>query len=165
MLASGELDAAFGFGSSSYVSLKARGVPVDDIVLMWMADHGIELYGNAVIISPKLVAERPDAVRGFVRALMRGMRDAVADPAFGAQLVAKRTDAAQPEIERERLTMLIEQNVLTPYVKEHGFGGIDRQRWGRTLDQLALAAPLRDRQRAGDAFSDAFLPPAAERMF
>lgn len=165
MLASGEIDAAFGPGASSYVSLKARGVPVEDIVLMWMADHGLALYGNAVIMSPKLIAQRPEAVRGFVRAVLRGVRDAVANPGFGAQLVAKRNEAAQPETVRERLTMTIEQNMLTPFVKAHGFGGIDRERWAQALDQIALAGPLRDKARAGDAFTEAFLPPADERMF
>jgi NitT/TauT family transport system substrate-binding protein len=165
MLASGEIDAAFGFGASSYVSLKARGVPVDDIVLMWMADHGLTLYGSAVIVSAKLAAERPEAVRGLVRALMRGLRSAIAEPGHGAQLVGRRNDAAEPAIERERLTMAIEQNILTPHVKARGFGGIDPARWAGALDQLALAGAFRDRARAGDAFTEAFLPPLDERMF
>lgn len=165
MLASGEIDAAFGFGASSYVSLKARGVPTDDIVLMWMADHGLELYGSTVMIGPKLLTERPEAVRGLVRAIMRGIRDAIVNPTFAAQLVVRRNEATQAEIERERLDMVIAQNMLTPHVKAHGFGGIDQERWGRALDQLALAAPFRDKARAGDAFSDAYLPPAGERMF
>lgn len=165
MLASGELDAAFGPGASSYVSLKARGVPVEDIVLMWMADHGLALYGNAVIMPPKLIAERPDAVRGFLRAVLRGVREAVTNPGFAAQLVAKRNEGAQPEVVRERLDMTIEQNMLTPYVKAHGFGGIDPARWALALDQIGLAGPLRDKARAGDAFTGAFLPPADERMF
>jgi NitT/TauT family transport system substrate-binding protein len=165
MLASGEIDAAFGFGASSYVSLKARGVPVDDIVLMWMADHGITLYGSAVIVSAKLVAEKPQAVRGLVRALLRGLREAIADPGYAAQLVGRHNDAAAPETERERLVMAVEQNILTPHVRAHGFGGIDGARWAGALDQLALAGAFRDRARAGDAFTEAFLPPLDERMF
>jgi len=165
MLASGELDAAFGFGTSTYVSLKGRGVPAEDIVLMEMADHGLVLYGSAVIVAGKLAASKPDAVRGLVRAVMRGIRDAVANPAASAQLVVRRNEDAQPEIEREKLAMVIERNVLTPYVRAHGLGGIDPERWSRALEQLTLAGSFRDKARAGDAFSDAFLPPAGERMF
>lgn len=165
MLASGEIDAAFGFGPSSYIGLKARGVPAEDIVLMQMADHGLLLYGSAVIVSGKLAAEKPDAVRSLVRAVTRGLRDAAANPNFGGQLVARRNDDLQPEIEAEKLAMVIEKNVLTPYVRTHGFGGIDRERWSQALDQLALAGNFRDKARAGDAFSDAFLPPPGERMF
>ena len=43
MLASGELDAIFGYAHTSLINLKARGVPADDIVMMLMTDHGVEL--------------------------------------------------------------------------------------------------------------------------
>ena len=56
MLASGEIDALFAFGPSTAVSLQARGVPGEDIVLMDMAEHGLLLYGSAVIVSGKLIA-------------------------------------------------------------------------------------------------------------
>lgn len=165
MVASGELDASFGFGPSTAVSLKARGVPAEDIVLMAMADHGLVLYGSAVIVAGKFAASRPESVRGLVRAVTRGIRDAVVNPGAGAQLVVRRNEDAQPEVEREKLAAVIEQNILTPYVRAHGLGGIDRERWARALDQLALAGSFRDKARAGDAFTDAFLPPVGERMF
>ncbi|WP_377841760.1 ABC transporter substrate-binding protein [Bosea sp. UC22_33] len=165
MLASGEIDALFAFGPSTAVSLRARGVPADDIVLMEMAEHGLLLYGSAVIVSGKLIASKPDAVRGLVRAVMRGSRDVAVNPGAGAQFVLRRNESAQAEVERDRLAAVIERNVLTPYVRTHGLGGIDRERWAQSLDQLALAGAFRDKARAGDAFTDAYLPPASERMF
>src|SRR5215211_557204 len=78
MLASGEVDAVFGFSFSVYMNLKSRGLPVDDIVLMLMSDHGVELYGNVLMVSPKFAADKPDAVKGFIKALTRGLRDTVA---------------------------------------------------------------------------------------
>jgi NitT/TauT family transport system substrate-binding protein len=53
LLAQGEVDAVFGYSMSSYINLKSRGVPADDIVVMLMSDHGVELYGNAVMVSPR----------------------------------------------------------------------------------------------------------------
>ena len=38
MLAAGQLDAALGYSFRVYVDLKDRGVPVDDIVLLPMAE-------------------------------------------------------------------------------------------------------------------------------
>lgn len=165
MLASGELDAAFGFGVSTSASLRARGVPAEDIVVMEMADHGLVLYGSAVIVSGKLAASKPEAVRGLVRAVTRGIRDAVSNPGAAVQSVMRRNEDAQQEVEAAKLAAVIEKNVLTPYVRAHGLGSIDRERWSQALDQLALAGNFRDRARAGDAFTDAFLPPPAERMF
>ncbi|PZU93284.1 MAG: ABC transporter substrate-binding protein [Chelatococcus sp.] len=165
MLASGEVDAVFGFAISSYINLKSRGVPVDDIVVMLMSDYGVELYGNVVMVSPKFMAEKPEAVRGLLRAITKSVRDTIADPALGAQLVIKRNDVAKLDVELERLKMTLDQNVVTPWVKVNGFGGIDKARWERALDQIALTAPFKDRARAGDAFVDSFLPASAERVF
>lgn len=165
MLASGEIDALFAFGPSTAVSLRARGVPGDDIVLMEMAEHGLVLYGSAVIVSGKLAAAKPEAVRGLVRAAMRGIRDTAVNPGAAAQFVLRRNESAQAEVERDKLAAVIERNVLTPYVHAHGLGGIDRERWAQALDQLALAGAFRDKARAGDAFTDAYLPPPSERMF
>jgi NitT/TauT family transport system substrate-binding protein len=165
MLASGEVDAVFGFANSSYVNLKSRGVPVDDIVVMLMSEYGVELYGNVVMVSPKFIAEKPEAVRGLLRAITRSVKDTVADPELGAQLVIRRNDIARVDVELERLKLTLEQNVLTPWVKANGFGDIDKERWARALDQIGLAFPFKDKAKAGDAFLDTFLPVSAERLF
>lgn len=165
MLASGEVDAVFGFANSSFINLKSRGVPVEDIVTILMADHGVELYGNVIMVSPKFLAEKPDAVRGLLRAINKGVKETVANPAAGAALVIKRNDVAKLEVEDERLRMTIDQNIVTPFVKANGFGGIDKARWAKALDQIALTFSFKDKARAGDAFVDSFLPPEAERRF
>ena len=69
MLAAGQLDAVLGYSFRIYVDLKDRGVPVDDIVLMPMANYGLKLYGSAIIVNTKFAAEKPEAVKAFLRAL------------------------------------------------------------------------------------------------
>lgn len=164
MLASGEVDAIFGYAMSAYINLKARGVAVDDIVTLLMSDYGVELYGNAILVSPKFLAEQPEAVKGFLRALVRGLRDTVADPAGAVDSVIKRNDTARKDVELERLKMTLAQNVLTPWVKEHGFGDIDKERFGRALDQIGLTFTYKKKPKTEDIFVDSFLPPQPERM-
>jgi ABC-type nitrate/sulfonate/bicarbonate transport system substrate-binding protein len=60
MLASGEVDAVFGFSNSSFINLKARGIPAEDITLILMSDYGVQLYGNVIMVSPKQVPARAD---------------------------------------------------------------------------------------------------------
>jgi NitT/TauT family transport system substrate-binding protein len=163
MLAQGEVDAVFGFAMTSSVNLQARGVPADDIVVMLMRDHGLELYGNVIMASPKFLAEKPDAVRGFLRAVMRGLRDTIADPSAAIDTVLSRNDLARKDVELDRLRMTLEQNILTPWAKENGVGGIDRARFEKALDQIGLAFPYRRRPKVEDIFDDKFLPAAAER--
>ncbi len=163
MLAQGEVDAVFGFSMSSYINLKARGVPADDIVVVLMSDHGVDLYGNAVMVSPKFAAEKPEAVKGFLRALAKSVRDTAADPSAAVDGVIRRNDVAKKDVELERLKMVLDQNVLTPWVTANGFGGIDPDRFTKALDQIGLTFTYKQKPKTEDIFTDRFLPAAAER--
>jgi len=163
MLAQGEVDAVFGFSMSSYINLKSRGVPVEDIVVLLMSDYGLDLYGNAIIVSPKFAQEKPEAVKGLLRAIMKGVQDTVKDPSSAVDLVIKRNDVARKDVELERLKMVLEQNMLTPWVKENGFGGIDKARFAKALDQIGLAFPYRQKPNVESVFTEEFLPAADQR--
>jgi NitT/TauT family transport system substrate-binding protein len=163
MLAQGEVDAVFGYSMSSYINLKSRGVPADDIVVLLMSNYGVDLYGNAILVSPKFAAEKPEAVKGFIRALIKGVRDTIADPSAAVDAVIKRNDVAKKDVELERLKMVLDQNILTPWVKENGIGGIDKARFEKALDQIGLTFTYKNKPKAEDIFTDRFLPPAAER--
>src|SRR3954463_6953644 len=117
MLASGEVDAITGFSFSSYINLKDRGVPADDITVLLMADHGVNLYGNTVMVNPKFATEKPEAVKGFLRAFAKGLRDTIANPATAVDSVIKRNDVAKKDVELERLRMALKDNIVTDEVK------------------------------------------------
>lgn len=163
MLAQGEVDAVFGFSMSSYINLKSRGVPAEDIVVMLMSDYGVDLYGNTIMVSEKFAKENPEAVKGLLRAIMKGVQDTVKDPASAVESVIKRNDVAKKDVELERLKMVLEQNMITPYVKEKGFGGIDRERFAKSLDQIGLTFTFKTKPKVEDVFAEEFLPPADQR--
>ncbi|MGL5734343.1 MAG: ABC transporter substrate-binding protein, partial [Beijerinckiaceae bacterium] len=164
MLASGEVDAVFGFAHTTPISLKARNVPADDLIVLMMADYGLAAYGNGLIVNPKFAADQPEAVRGFVRATLRSLSDAVAEPEVAVEAALRRGENLQRPVELERLRLVIEQSIVTPYTRANGFGGIDTERWRTAIDQMDQAAKFRDRTRAADAFTDVFLPRPAERQ-
>lgn len=162
MLAAGQVDAITGFAFSSFINLKDRGVPVDDIVVMLMADYGVNLYGNTIIVNPKFAAEKPDAVKAFLRAFLRGVKDTVAQPAVAVDSVIKRNDVAKKPIELERLQMAIRDNILTSEVKANGYGTVDMERLTKSIDQITLTYTFKNpRPKAQDIFDTSFLPPAA----
>ncbi len=163
MLASGEVDAVFGFSFSVYLNLKSRGVPVDDIVVILMRDHGVDLYGNVLMVSPKFAAEKPEAVKGFIKALIKGTRDTVADPAAATATIIKRNDVAKQDVEKERLDLALAQNIVTPWVKTNGYGGIDKARFAKSIDQIGLTFTFKAKPKVEDIFTEAFLPPPADR--
>jgi NitT/TauT family transport system substrate-binding protein len=166
MLAAGQVDAITGFSFSSFINLKDKGVPVDDIVVLLMADYGVNLYGNAIIVNPKFAAEHPDAVKGFLRAFVKGLKETVKSPATAVDSVLKRNDIAKKPTELERLTMAIRDNIVTPEVKANGYGGIDAARFSKAVEQIGLTYKFKNAPpKPEDIFDASYLPAAAIRKF
>jgi NitT/TauT family transport system substrate-binding protein len=164
MLASGEVDAITGFSFSSYINLKDRGVPANDITVLLMADYSVNLYGNTIMVNPKFAAEKPEAVRGFLRALTKGLQETIKNPTASVESILKRNDVAKKDVELERLQMAIKDNIMTDEVKKQGFGAIDPDRLDKAIDQIALTYTFKNaRPKAGDIFDSSFLPASAER--
>lgn len=164
MLAEGNVDAVTGFNFSSYLSLARLGVPEEDITTIMFSDHGVALYGNAIIANTNFAAENPEAVTGALRAIARGWSDAIADPAAGAAAVIDRNPAGDVDLETRRLQLAIDGNVLTDYVVENGMGTIDPERMATALDQLRLTYEFQNEPDASLYFTDAYLPEAEVLM-
>lgn len=164
MLAAGQVDAITGFSFSSYINLKDRGVPADDIVVMLMADYGVNLYGNAIIVNPKFAAEKPEVVKKFLNAFLKGLKDTVKSPETAVDSVIKRNDVAKKDVELERLKMALKDNILTPEVKTNGFGAIEMDRLDKSIDQIAITYDFKNGKPKGETiFDSSFLPAAADR--
>ena len=163
MLAAGQLDAVLGYSFRVYVDLKDRGVPVDDVVVLPMANYGLKLYGGAIIVNSKFAAEKPDAVEAFLRAFLRGLKDTIKNPYAAVDSVLRREDLGKKEVELERLRMAIRDNIVTPEARANGLGAIDEARLAQAIDQIALTHAFKSKPKAGDIFDPAFLPAAADR--
>jgi NitT/TauT family transport system substrate-binding protein len=163
MLAAGQIDAVTGTSFLAYLNLKERGVPLDDLVVLQMADYGLPVYGDAIIVNADFAAGRPDAVKGFLHAFLKGLRETIMAPARAVDSVVKRNDSAKKDIELERLRMAIQDNILTEEVQANGFGGVDPDRLMRGIDLVTHTLKLKNKIVPADVFDASFLPSAAER--
>jgi NitT/TauT family transport system substrate-binding protein len=164
MLSAGQVDAVTGFSYLSAVNLRDRGVPASDLAVLRYADYGCEAYGFAVIVNPAFAAANPEAVKGFVRAVIAGTHLAIREPGHAADEVVSRMDGGSRDLELERLRTLIRDNILTGEVKRNGIGGIDPARLERSIDQIAEDFKFYKRPIAADIFDDAFLPRLGGRL-
>ena len=128
------------------------------------ADHGVNLYGNTIIVNPKFAAEKPEAVKGFLRAFVKGLKDTVTNPATAVDSVIKRNDVAKKDVELERLKMALSRNIVTAEVKKNGLGGVDMKRLEKSIDQIGLTFNYTNKPKAAEIFTDQYLPPKAQRM-
>lgn len=164
MLAQGRVDAITGFWFSSFMNLKANGVKDEDIVVLLLRDYGVDLYGNAILANPDFMEKNPEAVKGFVRATIRGIQDTIKDPETAIDSLMKRNAIANRDVELQRLKMSLERNFVTDDVKKNGLGDIDIQRLDKSIDQIGLTFNYTNKPKAADIFTSEFLPPAEERQ-
>lgn len=164
MLSAGQIDAVTGFSYLSAVNLRDRGIPADDLAVLKFADYGCEAYGFAVIVNPTLAVAKPDAVRGFVRAVIGGLNLVIKNPNAAITEVISRMDDGSREQELERLRTVLRDNILTGDVKRNGIGGIDPARFERSIEQVAEDFKFQKRPQTSDIFDDQFLPPLNGRL-
>ena len=164
MLAQGKVQAITGFSFSSFFNLRANKIAPQDIVVMLMADHGLVLYGNAIMVNPDFAAKNPKIVAGFVKAVTKGFIATAKDPAKAIKSVMKRNSIANEALELERLKMALRDNMVTDWVKANGVGGIDTARMNKAIQQIGDSYKFKGKPpKVEDVFTDAFLPPASER--
>jgi NitT/TauT family transport system substrate-binding protein len=164
ILSAGQVDAVAGFSYLSAVNLRDRGVPADDLAVFRYADYGCEAYGFAVIVNPAFAAAKPEAVKGFLRALIGGINLTIREPGRAADEVVSRMDDGSRDLELERLRTVISDNILTGEVQRDGIGGIDPARLSRSIDQIAEDFKFRKRPTPAEIFDDSFLPPLNGRL-
>ena len=159
----GTVDFISGHFFSSVLDLKARGVKQEDIVSFNYSDYKMDVYGNGIIVSPAF-AEKPEVVKGFLRATAKAWKEVAANPAVGLAAVKKRDPLIDEKLEAERLDLSLKMNVLTPYVKANGMGDVDPARFARSVADVAEAFGLPAAPTPDKVFSNKFLPSKAERM-
>ena len=158
MLAEGNVAAITGFSFSSTLNLKRLGVPADDISVLLMADHGVDLYGNAIIVNTDFAAANPELVTGFLGAVAMGWKDAIATPDAAISALMERNPAADAALETERLQMAIDGNVLTDFVIANGIGSIDADRMANAIEQTKSVYEFQNEPDAALFFDPSYLP-------
>lgn len=158
MLAEGNVAAITGFSFSSYLNLVRLGVPEDDITTLLMADYGLDLYGNAIIVNTDFAADNADVVSGFLEAVAMGWKDAIADPAAVMPALIDRNPAADAGLEQRRLQLAIDANVLTDHVMANGMGMVDPARLDAAIEQIKMVYEFQNEPDASLYFTDAYLP-------
>jgi len=164
MLAQGKVDAVTGFSFSSFFALKANGVADDDIVVLLMADHGVDLYGNALIVNPEFARSNPKAVQGFVRGTIKGLQETIRSPETAIDSLMKRNAIANRDNELARLKMALRDNIVTAEVQKNGLGAVDMSRLEKSIDQIGMTFNFTNRPKAQAIFTSEFLPPLDQRL-
>jgi NitT/TauT family transport system substrate-binding protein len=160
MLMQGQVDGVFGYVNTIRFSAKLMGVEDKQLRYINYGDYGMDLYSNAIIVSKKLAKEKPEAVRGLVRAINRGLLDSLKDIDASVAAVAKREPLIKVPVERERFEATLKDEMNHPEIAKIGLGNVDMARLKTSIDILVDANGLPRTPSVDEIFTPAFLPPA-----
>jgi NitT/TauT family transport system substrate-binding protein len=163
MLLRGSVDGILGFDSTMYFNLVRQGIAPSDIKFLYYSDAGLEIYGNALIASKKMLESNPKAVKGFVTATAKGWRDAIANPAQAITALKKKSSLIDEKLETAKLEWLITNQLTTDESKADGLGGVRDARLASSLETVSKAFGLPKVVTPPEVWTAEFLPPAEIR--
>lgn len=162
MLARGDVDAITGFTFTSLLNLEARGVKAEDVSILPYPEYGVKLYGNAIIATPKIIRENPAAVKAFLQAFAKGMKEVIANPAAAIETVKARDGIINVDLETRRLKLAIDTVINVPDARAEGFGQVKGPRLALMASQVSDAFSTKTRVDANAIWNGSMLPSAAE---
>ena len=134
--------------------------PDKDFRWIYYADCGADLYSNGIMVSQKLAKEKPEAVKGLVRAINRAIKEVIANPDAAIEVLAKKEPLINKDIEKRRLIYVYKTLIDTPEARELGIGDISEARMSAAAATIAESFELPMVPSVADVFSR--VVPAAE---
>ena len=166
MLIQDQVSASLVFNVTSYLNILGIGMDPDtDFTWYPYGASGLDIYSNGVMVSPKLLAENPEAVKGLVNAIAKAMSDVLANPQEGIDIITATEPLSNGELEMKRLQFALDNLIFSDESKANGIGAVDPERLARSISTIQGLYDLPSAPSAEDVFDASFLPPIDMRSF
>jgi ABC-type nitrate/sulfonate/bicarbonate transport system substrate-binding protein len=150
-LLTGQLDVWPGYTINEVLSAQEKGF---DVNVISPADFGINVYADTLFTTEKLIEEKPDLVRRFVAATIKGWNYAIANPEEAARMTLK----YGPKLTYEHELAMMKASVPLLAPDKNPIGSMQPAVWndlqGLLLEGKFLKKPL----ELNKAYTTGFLP-------
>ena len=157
-LAAKQVDVIFDFYSGAPLLYKA--VPQEQIKYMMFADLGVDVYSNAIVVRDAYVKEKPDMIKRFVRASLKGWEFTLKNPEEAINIMAKyRPDIDKPTF-LTNLKLIIDLFRTNRY-KQNGVGWVEEKKMADSINIISKYRDLKVEMKASDLYTNEFLTEIA----
>jgi NitT/TauT family transport system substrate-binding protein len=155
MLVAKKIPAIETFAMSMPGVVKAAGG--QDAQIFLLANSGLQLYSNGILVRDDYLKKEPDKVKGFVKASLQGWKDAIANPQEAADIVMKHVKGLDLAVTLQEI-VIVNALVATPEARANGLGTIDAKEMAASVDLIANGIGAGGKVAAKDAYDTSALP-------
>ncbi len=154
LLASKQVDAVGQFAVGIPTFQAAAGAPISSLTYAKVVPG---LMGLGLLASDEAIRTKPDVVRRFTAALLRGERYAIQNPGDAGRILNRYVPVQNPVVAAQELKIM-KKYVVTEAVKKNGYGYVDRRRFASTVSIVNNFFKPKTRMTVADVYAQGFLP-------
>ena len=151
------IDAAPFYSIHHYYINKAAKAAGEEIIPLPFVEVGFKIYAASIIATDKMIAEKPDLTRRFLKAIKRSFEWARDNPEEACKLHIQKV----PEVALDDCVHSVQAVmtfVFTDHEKQFGFGRISPERLATTYQAVAEAQELDPKWDPNQVFDTSLLP-------
>ena len=138
-----------------------RAVKDAEVKCLLLGDHGLDIYANGIGVRDDFLKQNPQVVRGFVRAALRGWKDALSNPEEAAKIQVQYVKALDPNLIVEELA-IVKRLAVVPDTQKNGYGAMNREKMARTVQFINDNVEIAGRKlTTNDIYREGYLPQQA----
>lgn len=156
-LAAGAVDAADSWLTSLPAFLRAGEAKGEGIGFFLFSDYGLrDLYGAVMVAQDAMITSRPQDLRGFVRATLRGLAYALENREESLGFVGKLVPAADPKqfgVQWDYTLPLF----FDEYFEKNGMGFAEEKKVRAGLEMMKTYMGLKGEVQPGETYTNQFV--------
>lgn len=165
LLFQGKTDAVASYAPTTVLALGTLGVSKDQMIVFPYAKYIPGLLGSGVLVTAKMLNEKPEVVRAFVRAVIAGLQDTLQDPKGSVAMLTQFDRLVDVKGETERLESTIAYSMQNPILKQKGLGSVAPEQLREGINIMAGISGIPAPENIATIYNDSLLPPSTERQF
>ena len=146
----GKVDAAVGYMVNEPVVLRQNGLKVN---VLAVSDQ-VDMVANGIMTNEKTMKEKPELVRGMVKAILRGVADTIADPNAAMTISTKYVEGLKADDATQKAVLMATIELM----KGDKLGTSSEAAWSKTQDVLVAMGQVKQKTDATAFFTNEFVP-------
>ena len=135
-----------------------RGAKDAEVKMLLLAEHGLELYANGILVQESMLKRNPQLVKAFVQASLQGFRDALRNPDEAAALQLEHVKGLNRDVIVAELRIM-KVLATSKDTATHGLGWIDAGKMRKTVDFVVQKIGVGGKAPApAELYTTEFLP-------